>query len=494
MTETLAPRVGSPLADAPECRPEHPTPFDELKAASRPVCETAVDATDIAVMLETDGVTDAIAAGRYAALGTQDLAERLLLETPTHATALVLARDDRGDGTRPSGRLIRRGALYAAPGAFYVAIAADFHSEWAGLAIVGATATGWMISQVIGLIAHRLTVRTGPGNTHAVLRRCLLASTPAAAGLGLACEPLVGTVAATVLATQIVFAAAAAVLLFYDADRVLAYCVIPGAIVAGASAADLSGRWPEWLPSLVAALAAAVTALVTAAAAWAVRSTSAAPGEPPGVRYPTRRELSGALPYVLYGMLCAVALISGPMIVMIGADGGVATTESGLVVLPVVLGMGYGELQIRRLRASCQSHATLSTTMRRYRRQTRADLVRMEVRMTLAFSLITVVTTTAIWAVSGQGVITAGHAIRSGAYVVLGCALIVGLAGCAFARPLQIAAAFVIAFGAISGAGLVASSLDLRTPAGYLVASVLLLASVHVAAVRVVQNPVAVIG
>lgn len=486
MTDMLLPELRPRPDVAP---PAPPDPFDELTAASRGMCQTAVDATDIAVMLEMGGINDAIATGTYGARDVHDLAERLLRAVPARSPALVLAASGPGHDARTSARLIGRGALYAAPGAFYVAIAGDLHSAWAGLAVIGTTATGWMASQVIGFVAYRLTERSGAENTHAVLRRAVLAAVPVAVMVAAAGERAVGPLAATVLAAQVVFAAAAAVLLFYDADRVLAYCVIPGATVAVVCAVGWTAPVPPWLPPLVAATAALLTAFVTARAAWTVRGAVAGP-----VRYPGGRDLAGTLPSVLYGLLCAAALAVRPIMDMTGPDGGAPAPGSALAVLPVVLVMGYGELEIRRLRTSCERNASVSTTMRHYRCRARADLARLELRMAGALAATVAATTAAIWATSSRSGIPPAELLRSAASLALGCALIAGLIGCSFGRPAQAALAFLLAFAAAAVTGLTVTPLDPRTPAGYLAACVLLLAAVNVAAVRVVQNPIAVIG
>lgn len=489
MTDTLLPQARPAASGTPAPRTVPPDAFRELAAALRRVCETAVNATDVAVMLEIGGINDSIATGTYGARDVHELAERLLRAVPTHSSALVLTGGNAGADAHTSARLIRRGILYAAPGAFYVAIAADFRSAWAGLAVIGATATGWMASQVIGFVAYRLTERSGPANAHAVLRRAVLLSVPVAVMLAVASERAVGPVAATVLAAQIVFASAAAVLLFYDADRVLAYCIVPGATAAVFCALDWPEPVPQWLPPSLAATAALLTAFVTAGAAWTVRGATTAP-----VRYPGVRDLAGALPYVLYGLLCAAALAFRPVLEMVRAEDGVPVPGSALAVLPVVLVMGYGELEIRRLRTSCQDSASVSTTLRYYRRRVRADLVRLELRVTVALAVATAVTTAALWAVSDRAAVPPAELLRSAATVALGCALVTGLVGCSFARPAQTAIAFLAAFGLTTIAGLAVTPLGPQDPAGYLAGCLLLLAAVNIAAARVVQNPVTVIG
>lgn len=492
MTETL-PRERRPRpAEASDSRRDWAADsLDELLVTSRPMCETAVDATDIAVMLETGGINDAVAAGTYGASDTHDLAERMMRAIPVCATTLTLATPDRVAEAHTARRLVLRGVLYAAPGAFYLAIAADLRTQWAGLAVVAATVAGWTASQVIGLIAHRLTVRTGNANTHAVLRGCVASSAALAIGLAAAIAPAVGYQAASVLAAQVIFASAAAVLLFYDADRALAWCVIPGALVAVACVVGQRDGEPTW-PVSVAMCAAVATALAAVSAAWALRSAARPTPAPAGRQYPTAREWAGTVPYVLYGMLCAVALASGPVLDLLGV-GGAPAAGSVLTVLPIVVVMGYGELQIRRLRIDCRLAAATSITVRRYQRMAGAYLLRLEARIATACALATVLTMSAAQAL-GHGVIDAQQITQSAASIVLCCALITGLAGCALSRPLATACAFLISFGIIAGAGVAIPAFDVRAPGDHLACCLLLLALTNTVALRTVRNPISVIG
>lgn len=487
--DTPAAGMGLPESGSPAPAAALPEAFRELAATSRRMCETAVDATGIAVMLEIGGINDAIASSTYGARDVHDLAERLLREVPTRSPALILAVGGAGGRELASGRLIRRGILYAAPGAFYVAIAADLRSTWAGLVVIGATATGWMASQVIGFVAYRLTERSGPANTHAVLRRAVVLVVPIAAGLAAAGEGVVGIVGASILAAQVVYAAAAAVLLFYDADHVLAYCVIPGAVVAVTCALEWPEPVPRGLPSLLTAAAALLTALAAAGAAWTVRTATAPP-----VRYPSLGELAGALPYLLYSVLCAAALAFRPIVDMMRAQDGVPEPGSALAVLPVVLVMGYGELGIRRLRRSCEQSASISTTLRRYRRRARGDLIRLELRVAIALAVTAAVTSATLAAVTGDGQTGADALLQSAATVALGTAFITGLVGCSFARPTMTTIAFLAAFGLAALLGLTIAPLDPRGAVGYLAACLFLLTAVNLVAARIMRNPVAVIG
>jgi hypothetical protein len=469
----------SPVRDLPAVADD----FGTLAATARSTCENAVDEADIAVMMEVDGLSDATAAGRYGVTDVHELAARLLAAVPTRvpSSPVIVERD------RPAvrWRLASRGLLYAAPGVFYLAIAQDIRSRSALMCLLGVTVAGWMVSQVLAVLAHRLLARTGASNTTRVLRRAVAAFLPVAVGVFAAAAPTTGDHVAAVLGAQLVYVVAATVLLFHDADLRLALSLLPGATAATVLLTGVGPAPSGWLPPALAVMSAGATV------ATACTLRASAPGEhPPSLQYPTRADLAFAAPYAAYGVLCAGAVVFQPLSAAMGPTRPDAPALD-LTIVPLVLVMGYAEVEIRRLRGWITACTAASRTLARYRRRVLAHLALVELRVAVVLSVMSAGICAIMWTLNRWD----GQApLRSAAHVALGCALVAGLITCAFGHVRTATASLAVSFGVIVAARALwppPQPLDLIDLP---VACLVLLTGLLIATAHVVRNPINVTG
>lgn len=500
MTDTLVPtaaaRVGAPSAmdpaatvtpTAPHAPDRAPDPagssaLTDLPVATRRACESAVDATDVEVLLEAAGVTDMVAARAYGAGSTHELAARVFATTPTRAAEAVV-----GDTARPAAariddamstlRLIARGVLYAAPGTFYLAIAKDLRSGWMLAFVVGVCAAGWAVSQGVGLIGYRLASRFGEPAAAAALRRVALLSVPAAVAIFLVATPIAGNRVAGVLAAQIVCVSASAVLLFHGEDRRLAVALLPGAALAVVAATVWAPPWPHALAQPLAI-----------GTAFAVVAAACAPDDTAAPCAPNVEDVAAAVPNVTYGLLCAAILASPP--IRQALDPAAPPDPSfWLAILPIVLVMGYAEVAIRRLRHIGITAAARQRSVAAFRRQVLRALAATLLRVLAALSLLSAAVTLVATVCHVSFPLT-----RSATSVVLGGALMAGLVVSAFGRVALALIADAVVAGALAVGRSAGVPLHLALPSGQLVACLLLLTGTASAAAYVVCNPVTVVS
>ncbi len=339
---------------------------DQIDLLARHVqrtCADAVDALQVAAVLESDGLTDRLARDDYGHRDVFALAEVVFARLPKRSSPEPSRpRRDRRD-RRENVRVWSHGVLYALPSAVFPAVHALLGLRGLIAGLVFATALGWVWSMGTTVLAYRLL---GWGHTTTaarVLRGGML--------LGL----VVGAVGATVLSWQydlpagvvalvvwqLGFQLAASVLVFLRQERTLLLVMAPavvlglGQILLGEAVLTgllghtvLPNPWaprPAWVAAVaVACVSVAVTAgyLATRGSDTRIRDLAVAvpPVSPPPPRL--HRELLAVLPIVGYAGLCAGYLLfadfpylgSGP--------------DAALAVTPLVLGMGAVEWQARR--------------------------------------------------------------------------------------------------------------------------------------------------
>ena len=322
-------------------------------------CPDAVDALQVAAVLESDGLTDRVVRDDYGRRDVFALAEMVFAGLPKgSAPEPARHRQDRQDNVR----VWSHGVLYALPSAVFPAVHALLGLHGLIIGLVFATALGWVWSMGNTVLAYRL-LGWGHATTAArVLRDGML--------LGLA----VGAVGATVLSwrydlpagvvalvvTQLGFQLAASILVFLRRERTLLLVMAPavvlglGQIVLGATVlgnllghAVLPNPWaprPAWVAAVaVVCVSVAVTTGYLATRGPDTRLRDLAVAVPPVNPPPPRlhRELLAVLPVMGYAGLCAGYLLFADSRYL---DSGL---DVALAVTPLVLGMGAVEWQAR---------------------------------------------------------------------------------------------------------------------------------------------------
>ena len=452
------------------------TPMGELVEGMRQIWEHSVDELDSSVSLEADGVNDTVAANRYGVRDVADLAEQLTMLVPARVPAE--APDELGKPI-PYLRLACRGLLFAVPGLFYLVVARADPSPTASYTMIIAMLAGWGLSQAVAVVGYRILGRAGAATAALALRRILTWSLGAAA-LALAIATVLQWLSLAGMATgQILYVLAATVLLFYSADRLLALALTPGALVSAAYLAHLP------VPSIVALAAAAATVAAAWAAGW-YRANLGVAGQSPTGRL-MLSDLRASGPFVLEGLLSGIAVAYIPLR-MLDGNMGANVHYLDLSIVPLVLSMGFAEIELLRLKAAGGRLMRHTVHLADYQRGASRLLVLSQLRFLLVLVTVSVPITVLISMTSGFN--TRDLTLLS-AYSTLGTALLAALVLVAVDRVRVALLGFWFAGCAIAvvlGASRL-TGLTLSVEGGYLAGCLILFGFLTALAVRTLRDP-----
>jgi hypothetical protein len=329
-------------------------PLDDLVARLRPTVATAVDALQVAAVLEAEGISDRSARVEYGFADVFRLAEEVFGRLGPHR--MIGAPKRRGPRPPVSApREIFHGALYLLPTAVFPAMLAlvGRASLVTGLVLAGGTA--WIMAGAASWAAYRLLGAGHPAGADRVLRWSAFGGLPVAAALGAGVVAVTGGGYVTVVLAvgQMAYQMASTLLMFYRRELwllpVMAPAVVTGAgyLVAG----------PVLLPVTVGTGVASVVlafALGIAETVGTDRSDPADPGGRAGPAGPAGRggepaphlalgEDLPTLPWVAaYAALSAMYLLHAHTPYLLGR------LDIALAAAPLIVGMGVVEWRARR--------------------------------------------------------------------------------------------------------------------------------------------------
>lgn len=318
---------------------EQPThgldPVEELAARVSPLCGTAVDALQVAAVLESDGITDRTARDIYGYSDVFVLAGEVHRRvTPPEPTTDVRPRE-RWRTTRE----LSHGLMYALPSAAFPAALGLLGTRALVAGMVFATASGWVWGMGLSTIAYRMLGKGRPDAAVLVLRwgvalGVLVAGAGAAALVRFEQLPM-GVIALVV--AQVGFQLAVGVLVFRRLEVVVFATLLP-TVVLGAM--HLGRGRPSELDAAVVgtAITSVGLALVAAYVALWRLPDRVASDRPPAVA----REVLAALPVVLYASLSAAYLL------FVDVRFVTAPPDLAIGAAPLVLAMGAVEWRARR--------------------------------------------------------------------------------------------------------------------------------------------------
>ena len=350
-------------------------------------CSAAVDPLEIAARLETHGLSSRVAVDAFGYPDVFAAANVVYAYLPfEHIEASALPSEPMG------GPLdLVRGALFALPALFFPVIVSGFsvHPRWWVLP-VGLT-VAWAISQAVAAIAWALRGLGDERSDSLVAFGSILVNAAVCLGCAvLAWWTLGGSEASVVIAVGIAaYIGAAGILLFQQAEWLLAICMLPAAVgslcATGLLPFTISDRAAAW--SVVA-----TTGLVIAVANRHVLS--------PHWRRPAlhRAERERAAKYFLYGLGCGL-LTSVYITFAEETNGGGGAMV--IAVSPLLLTLGLMEWQLRSFRSRATSALATSPDLTHFGHQ---------VRLAFGRSVGTYVAALAVLSVAG---VVLGHALHS---------------------------------------------------------------------------------
>jgi hypothetical protein len=318
---------------------DHPThgvdPVEELAQRVRPLCGSAVDALQVAAVLESDGMTDRTARDIYGYSDVFVLASEVHRRVPPPEPS----PENRPRTRWQTARELSHGLMYTLPSAAFPAALGLLGTRALVAGMVFATATGWVWGMGLSSVAYRMLGKGRPDAAVVVLRWGVALGTVvagASAALLARAEHLPAGVVVLVV-TQVAFQLAVGVLVFRRLEVVVFATLLPTVVLGTAHLAR--GR-PSELDAAVAATAvtSVVLALVAAYVALWRPPGRVASDRPPAVG----REVLGALPVVVYASLSAAYLL------FVDVRFVTAPTDLAIGAAPLVLAMGVVEWRARR--------------------------------------------------------------------------------------------------------------------------------------------------
>ena len=441
--------------------------MDELCRQMAPVARTAVDALEIAVALEVQGINDQMARERFRAADVFALAEDIRSRVPTRRRQ----PDRRPEAWPPTpGRHILHGLLYALPGLCSPAAAPMLGGSAALVTLVVAILVSWALGQGLAFLGYRQLGRAGLAATKSVLLAGLVA------GIVLAVAGI-GTVAAVVSASLpvVVFAIGhatyllgATVLMIVGAELGLLLALVPG-VVAGC-AYLLAGSPQAWQPLLWVSLP------VTAGLVLANAVAQVAPGARLAGPWPELTDVAGAVPQAAFGFLCAALLLMPLLSLQFLGRSGVVGFGAALALSGA---MGAAEANLLWYRRAIHRLLTTLDSCRRFAWLASAVLAAATLRFLLVVAVLLGIATVIVCAAAPPAGVVATDVV---AYLALGAPLFVALV-------LQSLGAGRLLLPAFTAAVAVQLALMLRAPqllvAGQIVVCGALLAVLFAHAARV---------
>jgi hypothetical protein len=381
------------------------------------VCESAVDALEIASALEFEGISDRIAHMRYGAgLDVFALAQEMYFRVPRRPTEPEPPPDPWSRVSKFQPAL--HGLLYSLPALFFPAAAPLLAGPGALTVLVVALLVGWGASQGLAAVGYHRLAATDTGQARRLLRIGL------AVGLALVAAAI--TAADLIVHARIpvlVFGAGegaymlcACVLLVLGAERWLLAVLVPALL---ASAAFLLLHKAAGLrPVAWGGLAVTLTLALVLAIVFTRRVG------PSAGRLLGAAELRAALPAVAFGLIAAGLLIFP---VTAGPEGhGGVNTGALLTAVPLALSMGVAEWSLLRYRRRTQRLLHSTRELGKFGRRARLALL-LALLEYLAGAVA--LTAAAVGVATVTGFVHPSGAVMPevGTYLALGAALFLAL-------------------------------------------------------------------
>jgi hypothetical protein len=367
-----------PARPGPVRRPLKRDPYAQNLAAlaeqMHPRCASAVDSLEIAAQLEADGINDSVAAARYGHRDVFTLAERLFRRSTL----------DPGDPPEVAevwrsnaAHHVLRGALFGLPGLLYLVASHDVTGGPATTGtIVLSLLTAWAASEALSYLGYLRIGRGDRPGTVRILRRGMLAVLAVLLPLiGTAAWALhIGLAPAAFALAQAVYLVAATVVLVTGGEWWLLIALTPGVTAAtayltrgaigGTGPGELTGPVPAWVWA-ASASAVAATAILALVRTYGGRHAKG--------RTATRRDLSGAVPHAIFGLVVGALLTFGTITAILGVAPAAGSTT--LIALPLSLSMGIAEYLLFAYRRRAHGLLQRTRSLRAFRIRSRLYLL-----------------------------------------------------------------------------------------------------------------------
>jgi len=372
--------------------------LDELVERISSQLPDPADELQVVALLESQGVTDQIAATRYGRADVFALGREVFERLPRTSV------DPEDDTPRATWLQALRGPLYLAPTTAFPAVADVLGSPAAVRAMVVATAVSWVWGAGTSAVAHQL-LGVDAAATAARALRLLGAAGVAIAGVTAAA--LLGWPSALFVLALAGLQLSIGVLLFHRREIVLAAAVVPAA--AGGLLYLVTDA-----TKVVLALGGA-TVLLVIAGAWHAGRDARDSGVVSRPRAKT--VLAAAIPGVVYAALCGAFVLHTDSRYMLSAP------DLAVAALPLVLGMGVVEWRAHRFFEHAADELRRCALPRDFRDSVRRMLLQEFGTCLVALGTAALVLLVGLW---WADVLTSPGALLIDGHVLLGGAFFLG--------------------------------------------------------------------
>ncbi|MDR7275862.1 hypothetical protein [Catenuloplanes atrovinosus] len=318
-------------------------PVDDLVEKVRPKLGKAVDALQVAALLESDGHTDRAARVEYGYTDVFALALEVYrrMGPPSPVVPDEAPPAGPAHGRRDALRTLAHGPLYVLPSAAFPAVLAMVGLRALVIGLVAAGALGWVLS---GTAAHAAYRMLGLGRDRSAAR-ILFWSAVAGPPLGLLLGAVValgwggGPELVAMMTGQLAYQMASTLLVFYRRELWLALSMVP-AFAVGALYLVLGG------PGLQLASVGVTVLGVAAAYAFSLMATTRREGEQdrpePPLLASLRPERGALIGVTGYGLASAALLFHAQAPYLLGR------LDIAVAAVPLILCMGFVEWRANR--------------------------------------------------------------------------------------------------------------------------------------------------
>ncbi|WP_199516189.1 hypothetical protein [Nucisporomicrobium flavum] len=355
---------------SPAAPPIHPVvvpristdPLDELVDRMRPALARAVEALQVAAVLEADGVTDRTARVEYGFPDVFALAQEVYRRLGPPADDPPAPAGGK-HGRRQTVRLLLHGPLYALPGAVFPAVLAEVGERDALMALTVAGVVGWACAGTVAYAAYQFLGADRPRRAALLLR----VSVPAAAVTGVLAGMSMGGGRSLILLAvgQLTYQLSGTVLMFYRREGLQALAMAPAVTAGIAYLVDASLRGVALGTAAIGVTLVAVAALVCTR------------GRGTGKRSRVRMRRRSLLGVTAYGFLSAVFLLHAALPYLSHR------LDIAIGVAPLILSMGFVEWRAERFRSQAVGLTRVSLRPRDFERRV-GTLVGREIGVCMA--------------------------------------------------------------------------------------------------------------
>jgi len=362
----------------------------ELVARYREQISHSIDVFQIALLFESTGINDRMAAESYGARTVMSLAERIDRLVPFEA----VEPDPPHRGLRPVALGLARGCLFVLVAIISMVVAVGSSGRASTVVLIGASMAATAIMPPLSFLSHLVRARSPKQEVGAVMGPLYRLGLAISAPIALIIWAVAGPVNALVFAGLLGYAQAAVVVLVLGRTWVFAAALIPGGSAAIASLAS-DGKV---VPAPVAIGVAGVgTVALVGYALVAVRQRASLRSQVGSL------EVKATWPFVRTGLTTAAFV--GSFVWCYGQLDPLETAEGRtwfVLALPMFVPLAIIDAAVARLRIAGDVAARTSSDAGEFRRLINRALVLVWTPM-LALGALGIVVSAAVGAIEGPG-------------------------------------------------------------------------------------------